>query len=191
MLSLFTKAEGLHHCRGKHMANRTDPTDLTLPLLLNPLSRVFDIPAKAPGNNASGLGTCLLLYFSTLDEKITFQFSTEPFHSNLHRIRNHSTVLKLPSQVKPPLSSQPDLRHCQCHQLQPLSFALILQQPSEVIVGTSNAAFPIQRKSSSDPKECQEGPTCQGSIPPCRCLAQSLITSSVTLWAGPPISISP
>lgn len=36
---LITKVEGLHHCRGKHMANRTDPTDLTLSLLFNTLSR--------------------------------------------------------------------------------------------------------------------------------------------------------
>lgn len=84
---LISKAEGLYHCRGNTWPTELAP--LTSPCHfapLHPQQSMFNIPAKAPGN-ASGLGTCLLLYFYILEAKITSQFNIEPFHLNLHRTR--------------------------------------------------------------------------------------------------------
>lgn len=46
-------------------------------------------------------------------------------------------------------------------------------------LGALPTSFPHQGKSPSDPKECQEGPKCQGSDPACSCLAQHTIPYNI------------
>lgn len=129
-------------------------TPLTSPcLLLNTLSSVLSIPAKAPGN-ASGLGTCLLLYFYILDAEITFQFNAEPFHSNLHRTRPRPTARCS--------GCLPRWGHLSPARLasDTTSFAPTLQEPQEVFVGTSNTAVLIQGKAPVSPRRPQVPGVC-------------------------------
>lgn len=52
------------------------------------------------------------------------------------------------------------------------------------VCGHFQGSFPHPGKSPSDPKECQEDPKSQGSVPPCSCLAQHTIPYNILSSCG-------